>query len=165
MYRSIQDFKTDFQNENVATLKILKNITNEALLHKANDNIRSIQRLTWHFTLTLGEMLGKAGLKINCPDEHTTPPDNIDTIYNTYKRAAESVLEQVSTWNDNDLNTEVPMYGDTWTKGIVLSVLIRHEIHHRGQLTVLMRLNGLKVPGIYGPSKEEWAEWNMPSAE
>ena len=30
-----------------------------------------------------------------------------------------------------------------------------HLAHHRGQLTVYLRLNGAKVPAIYGPSADE----------
>ena len=30
-----------------------------------------------------------------------------------------------------------------------------HMAHHRGQLTVYLRLNGAKVPAIYGPSADE----------
>ena len=33
---------------------------------KPNDDIRSLQRLVWHILITHGEMLGKAGLKIDC---------------------------------------------------------------------------------------------------
>jgi uncharacterized damage-inducible protein DinB len=166
MFTSVQHFTESFKYESESTLKLFKNITNEALLIKPNDDIRSIQRLVWHITITLGEMLGKAGLTIQCPEEHSSPLNDMNEIYNTYAKAAKSVLEQVALhWTDDDLNTKVPMYGDVWTKGTILSVLIKHEVHHRGQLTVLMRLNGLKVPGIYGPSKEEWAEWNMPAAE
>jgi len=32
---------------------------------------------------------------------------------------------------------------------------IRHWVHHRGQLTVYMRLNNIPVPSIYGPSADE----------
>lgn len=32
---------------------------------------------------------------------------------------------------------------------------INHWIHHRGQLTVYMRLNDIAVPSIYGPSADE----------
>lgn len=32
---------------------------------------------------------------------------------------------------------------------------INHMVHHRGQLTVYMRLNNLSVPKIYGPSADE----------
>lgn len=32
---------------------------------------------------------------------------------------------------------------------------LNHWVHHRGQLTVYMRLNGIAVPSIYGPSADE----------
>jgi uncharacterized damage-inducible protein DinB len=32
---------------------------------------------------------------------------------------------------------------------------INHWVHHRGQLTVYMRLNDIPVPSIYGPSADE----------
>jgi uncharacterized damage-inducible protein DinB len=36
-----------------------------------------------------------------------------------------------------------------------LSGDLRHWVHHRGQLTVYMRLNNIPVPSIYGPSADE----------
>lgn len=32
---------------------------------------------------------------------------------------------------------------------------VNHLVHHRGQLTVYMRLNDIPVPSIYGPSADE----------
>jgi uncharacterized damage-inducible protein DinB len=32
---------------------------------------------------------------------------------------------------------------------------INHLVHHRGQLTVYLRLNDLPVPSIYGPSADD----------
>ena len=43
----------------------------------------------------------------------------------------------------------------------VLISLVRHQAHHRAQMTVLMRQAGLAVPGIYGPAREEWAAMGM----
>lgn len=36
-----------------------------------------------------------------------------------------------------------------------VSSSINHWVHHRGQLTVYMRLNNIAVPSIYGPSADE----------
>ena len=36
-----------------------------------------------------------------------------------------------------------------------VSSSIRHWVHHRGQLTVYMRLNNIPVPSVYGPSADE----------
>jgi uncharacterized damage-inducible protein DinB len=34
-------------------------------------------------------------------------------------------------------------------------VIMNHLIHHRGQLTVYLRLNNVPVPALYGPSADE----------
>jgi uncharacterized damage-inducible protein DinB len=34
-------------------------------------------------------------------------------------------------------------------------MILNHSIHHRAQLGVYFRLNGVAVPGIYGPSADE----------
>ena len=41
------------------------------------------------------------------------------------------------------------------TKLESVSQSINHMVHHRGQLTVYLRLNERKVPSIYGPSADE----------
>ncbi|HKZ76764.1 MAG TPA: DinB family protein [Pyrinomonadaceae bacterium] len=38
---------------------------------------------------------------------------------------------------------------------VLRSFVISHGIHHRGQLSVYLRLNDLPVPSIYGPSADE----------
>ena len=35
------------------------------------------------------------------------------------------------------------------------SFVLSHSIHHRGQLSVYLRLNDIPVPAIYGPSADE----------
>lgn len=39
-------------------------------------------------------------------------------------------------------------------RGKFLRMLIDHQTHHRGQMTVLLRQAGLTVPGVMGPTKE-----------
>ena len=46
---------------------------------------------------------------------------------------------------------------------LTLQILLFHQTHHRGQMTVLMRQAGLPVPGMYGPAKEDWAKYGMPT--
>lgn len=38
---------------------------------------------------------------------------------------------------------------------VIRSFVMNHMIHHRGQLTVYLRMTGAKVPGMYGPSADE----------
>ena len=128
--------------------------------------MRTIAVLSWHITVSVKEMLSKAGLKIEGPGENEKPPATMEKIISAYETTSKSVVEQVEkTWTDASLQEEKNMYGQMWKNGVTLSILIKHQAHHRGQLSVLMRFAGLKVPGTYGPSKEEWAEYNMPTME
>jgi uncharacterized damage-inducible protein DinB len=38
---------------------------------------------------------------------------------------------------------------------VVRSFVMNHSIHHRGQMSVYLRLNDLPVPALYGPSADE----------
>ena len=38
---------------------------------------------------------------------------------------------------------------------VMRSVILSHIIHHRAQLGVYLRLQGIPVPGLYGPSADE----------
>ncbi len=81
------------------------------------------------------------------------------------KAIRKKVAEALSAWTDDTLQEDVTMYGETWKKGFALWVTVVHQVHHRGQLTVLMRMAGLKVPGVYGPCKEEWEAYGLGKAD
>jgi uncharacterized damage-inducible protein DinB len=50
-------------------------------------------------------------------------------------------------------------FGDKFSFSQIRTKLIRsfinHLVHHRAQLSVYLRLNGVPVPGMYGPSADE----------
>ena len=50
-------------------------------------------------------------------------------------------------------------YGDqfsfTQARTKVIRSFINHMVHHRAQLGVYLRLNGIPIPGMYGPSADE----------
>lgn len=165
MYHSVSEFKEAWEYESEATLKIINHLTNDSLNKKLNNNVRTAGRIAWHIVTTLGEMVQKAGLSFDATEENAPIPETVDEICKEYKRSSDGMLNAVmNEWNDS-LENEMTLYGQKWKREKVLSVLVNHQIHHRGQLTVVMRLIGLKVPGIYGPAKEEWANMGMEAQE
>jgi uncharacterized damage-inducible protein DinB len=99
-------------------------------------------------------------------DEKIEKCHSVKALTDAYKKYSDELVNSIKTnWTDANLQEEKNMYGETWKNGYTLQVLYVHQIHHRGQLTVLMRLAGLKVPGVYGPSKEEWAAMGMAAQE
>jgi uncharacterized damage-inducible protein DinB len=163
MYRTITDFTLDWRYESAATLKILRVLTDESLQQKIGPGGRSLGFLAWHLVLTLGEMGSKMGLQITGPAEDSEQPVSASEIAAAYDISAKSVAEVVrTTWSDASLDEKIQMYGETWKRGNALASLAKHQTHHRAQMTVLMRQAGLAVPGVYGPSREEWAKMGMP---
>jgi uncharacterized damage-inducible protein DinB len=163
MYRKIEDFLGSWAHETEATLKVFGQLTDESLGQRVNEEGRTLGRIAWHIVQTLPEMGGRTGLQIQGPAETDPIPPSAEEITNRFKEAAGSLAQEVgSKWKDPDLEIEDDMYGEMWSRGQTLGALVGHQTHHRGQMTVLMRQAGLQVPGVYGPSKEEWAAYGMP---
>ncbi len=166
MYYKIEDFKNDWAYESSSTLKLFNNLTDDSLNKKFNDEVRTLGRLAWHITGSIPEMMNRSDLRIEGFDENSSVPKTAERIASTYKKLSDALVDEVSKkWKDENLSDKVNMYGEEWQKGKILSVLLVHQIHHRAQMTILMRLAGLKVNGIYGPSREEWAEMKMSPQE
>ncbi|MCK9280626.1 MAG: DinB family protein [Melioribacteraceae bacterium] len=166
MYKRIEDFLVDWKNEREGTLKVFAELTDESLTKQIPNYKRTPGRLAWHIVLTIDELMSRTGLKLDGPTADASIPSKVADIIAAYGTASDSLYNQIrDTWVDSDLEVETNMYGEMWKKGMTLNALVKHEIHHRAQLTVLMRQLGLKVPGLYGPSEEEWAQMGSPAAE
>jgi len=163
MYRTINDFTLDWRYESGATMKVLNTLSDQSLRQRVTPEGRSLGFLAWHLVLTLTEMGSKMGLQITGPAEDSEQPSSAVEIAKAYDISAKSVGEVVRTaWTDAALDEKIDMYGEMWKRGFALASLVKHQTHHRAQMTVLMRQAGLPVPGVYGPSREEWAKVGMP---
>jgi len=162
MFRKLDDFFKSWAHEHDATMKVLNTLTDASLSQRVYDGGRTLGYLAWHIAHTISEMMNKTGLNVSGAD-HTAPaPDSAADIAAAFDASSASLLHELKEkWNDDTLTESDNMYGEEWPRGTTLAILINHQAHHRGQLTVLMRQAGLSVPGVYGPSKEEWAAYGM----
>jgi len=119
--------------------------------------------VAWHIVTTIPEMMGRTGLGITGVDPHSLPPEGAAAVQEGYRKASSELRAAVAAhWTDETLLKVDELYGEQWARGATLAVLMGHETHHLGQMTVLLRLAGRKVPGIMGPSKEEWQQFGLP---
>ena len=159
---TVSDLLDWLDNESEATSKIFAALTDASLKQAVADNHRTIGRMAWHLVQTIPEMSSKMGLKAAGPSDHDPVPTSAAAIKSAYDSAVASLKSEIKkNWNDETLKKEDDMYGSMWSRSFSMTILLTHEIHHRGQMTVLMRQAGLKVPGIFGPSYEEWDAYGM----
>jgi len=145
MYRTIADFLAEWRTETDDTLKIFGALTDEALFSSIHPDVRTLGRLAWHITQTLTEMPARAGLVPADTLEHVPCPPVVAAIKEQYATHAAALAAAVQAqWTDAGLQEQVEMYGEQWAKGFILRVLVTHQIHHRAQMTVVMRQLGLK---------------------
>jgi uncharacterized damage-inducible protein DinB len=156
MYRRIDDFTRSWEMESANTLKVLRSLTDPSLAQPIAEGHLTLGGLAWHLTGALATMLRQAELSVDGPVRGDAMPTSADSIVSAYEDAARSVAQAVpSSWTDESLTENAPFYGRSLPRGVILNFLILHQTHHRGQMTVLMRQAGLRVPGVYGPAKEE----------
>ena len=165
MFRRIADFQRAWQTETESTLKVLGQLTDGSLTQRVTPDGRSLGFLAWHLATSIPEMMNRTGLTVEGAD-HGPAPASAEEIRGAYERASRSLVEQISAkWTDASLEQEVDLYGERWQNGFTVLALIAHQTHHRGQMTVLMRQARLRVPGVYGPAREEWATMGMATME
>jgi uncharacterized damage-inducible protein DinB len=93
--------------------------------------------------------------------QHATPATTAELVRH-FDQNLEAARKALSAASDADLDRTFTLKREgqvLFSSPIKDNVgsTINHLVHHRGQLTVYMRLNDLPVPSIYGPSADDKA--------
>lgn len=157
----IDAYREELQREIPATRKCLERITPETYdfkPHETSMEMRYLALLTAEIPLWMVFMIEQGEL-----DFATYPrfefqatedllnhfDDSITKAEAAFERSDDSVLERKFTLKrDGKELYSSPLKID-------IPTTLNHWVHHRGQLTVYMRMCGIKVPSIYGPSGDD----------
>lgn len=163
MFQTLDGFFQMWNYEAKQTQKVLDQLTDQSLQQEIAPGNWSLGRVAWHTVTALKVISSQSGLTFEAPDKDFPVPDSAQYIAEQYRKSSEALQQAVKgQWNDQKLQEVRNFFGlMEMSIGSLLMFLIQHQIHHRGQMTVLMRQAGLTVPGIYGPSKEDWAKMGM----
>ncbi|HWJ79887.1 MAG TPA: DinB family protein [Niallia sp.] len=160
MYVTIKDFIREWNGEAKLTQQVLDGLTDASLQQKVYEDGRTLGRIAWHFTTNIPEYLAHFGFEMEGVEHTEDVPNSAKDIADTFKKLsanAAKVMEE--QWTDETLKEVQMAFGRKETNAQILMGLIKHIIHHRGQVTVLIRQAGLKPFGVYGPSKEDWIQF------
>ena len=153
----------DFDHEMGTTRKLLERLPDDRLVWKPHVKSMSLGGLATH----LGNIPYWAGTILNEKsfDLAAAPPNLQEKTSRADILAAfDQVCAQTRAWMDK---TDAE-YVSPWTLkraghevftvprvAAFRSFVLHHIIHHRGQLSVYLRLNDIPVPAMYGPSADE----------
>ncbi len=161
MYVTVEDFIAEWNKEAGLTQGVLDGMTDEALGQRVYPEGRTLGRIAWHLTANIPEYLAEFGVPIEGAGDSNEVPsarEIAETFRTNVTAAADAIRKR---WTDDSLKLTQNAFGRTESNAMILMGLIKHIVHHRGQLTVLMRQAGVPVPAVYGPSKEIWARMGV----
>jgi uncharacterized damage-inducible protein DinB len=159
-----QGLLAEFDMETANTRRTLARLPEDKLEWAPDPKSMSMGRLAAH----VAEMTGWAALALS-----TTELDFAATPYEpAVAKSREHVLQiaddnakaaraAIAAANDEDfmkpwtLRAGDQIYFTMPKVAVIRGMVMNHTIHHRGQLTVYYRMNGVPVPALYGPSADE----------
>jgi uncharacterized damage-inducible protein DinB len=115
-------------------------------------------KLAWHIASADVWFMNSIADGKFAPGEPGVPAEiksaaDVAAWYDANRPAAAARMKAMS---GEDLARPLDFMGVFTMPGVaILTLNLRHLIHHRGQLSAYLRPMGAKVPGIYGPSGDE----------
>lgn len=159
MFTNKDELLQEWHYEATLTQKILDQLTDESLNQLVIEDHSTLGWLGWHLAEAVYYCSSLGGLKLQSPEAYDVVAGKAKEISSLYQKVSEDVVSAVHTqWQDADLHQIIDAFGYKMPVHKLIRIMISHQIHHRGQMTVLMRQAGLRVPGLYGPNKEETEE-------
>lgn len=154
----------ELKHESANTRKMLERVPSDNLAWKPHEKSFSVGYLASHIA-NLPTWMGLTLLQDELDFEKTPfkTPLGISTqdIVEKFDKNLEEAIKVMEETSDEVLNSSWTMRrGDhiffTMPKKVCLrNFLFNHIVHHRGQLSVYLRLLDIPVPGMYGPSADE----------
>ncbi len=149
-----------FAREFPTTLKLMRAYPSGRGEFKPHERSYSAARLVHTFTQENGVVIAAVRRELKMPPNFPPPPATLADAIAAYERGARSLIETVTAMPESQLFETVTFFTGPGQMGEVplidiLWLMLMDSVHHRGQLSVYVRMAGGKVPSIYGPSADE----------
>ena len=155
-----QQFLSVFAREHATTLKVMQAFPAQQGAFQPHPRSQSAKRLMWTFVMALDLVRASLDEDVQTPPGPAEEPATVAEVIAAYEEVAKAVASLVTRASDASLRRAIPFHtGPRQVTDMplleVMWLMLLDSIHHRGQLSVYVRMTGGMVPSIYGPSADE----------
>jgi uncharacterized damage-inducible protein DinB len=152
----------ELDQESHTTKRVLDRVPEAKLSWKPHPKSYSLGQLALHIATSQGNVASLAAMDtVEAPGFAQSEPTSRREIFDAFSKSIDDAKSAIGKMDDARLKS-------TWTLtkngqpimaipriDFLRSVLLNHIYHHRGQLSVYLRMLDVPVPSIYGPSADE----------
>jgi uncharacterized damage-inducible protein DinB len=160
-----QQFLDVYDEEHARTMRVLHAYPEDKLDLRPHPKLKNARELTWVFVLEryLGTKVWNDEFAKGPPAASGKPPEapqDWKELLSALEKSNKDFRGLIESASDDTLHKNVHFFKGPKTMGEISRInwlwfLVHDQIHHRGQLSVYLRMAEGKVPSIYGPSGDE----------
>jgi uncharacterized damage-inducible protein DinB len=157
-------FIAELKHEATLTKKILERVPVDKAGWKPHEKSMTIGRLATHIAENIkwiSDIIHIDDFDFAAKSFKSYTAASAEELLKIFQDNLDAAIHDLSSMTDEDFNKrwivrmgEKILY-DTPKKVAIRGWAFSHQIHHRGQLSVYLRLLDIPVPGMYGPSADE----------
>jgi len=153
----------ELEHESKTTRKLLGRVPEGAFGWKPHEKSMSLGQLASHLAENpnwVTPILELEEMSID-PDYKPYIANSSEELLERFDTNTRKAVETLKSQSDEDLMKPWRFVAGGEVKmempriGVLRSIILNHTYHHRGQLSVYLRLNDVPIPSIYGPSADE----------
>lgn len=152
----------ELKREADVTRVLLARVPEDRLKWSPHEKSMSLGQLAMHIASLprgVAELLNETPAE--APNVQIPTPATVAEIVDEFDASVTRACDLLAGWGDPGLDASWTMMigGEPVLvmprKGMARSLILNHLYHHRGQLTVYLRLLDVPLPPIYGPTADE----------
>ena len=152
-------FKETWERETAKTIKLLQSLPSDGYDFRPDPEGRSLGELAWH--LAEPEAYGSFSIERGGFSRDARPPGierprKVEELAPGFERIHRDASARVAKLQPADLDRSITFFtgNPISVRDVLWDFMLLHEIHHRGQLSMLSRQSGGKPSSCYGPTRE-----------
>jgi uncharacterized damage-inducible protein DinB len=164
MPKTLEPTLDEIREEAAITKRILERVPADKLSWKPHPKSMSLGQLALHVASIPGgltKLLQLDEFDVSQANFHPPPPKNVEEIHATLEQSVQAAEDYVGGMSEQAAQASWRLMAQgkqVFSKPrivVLRSIMLNHWYHHRGQLSVYLRMLEVPVPAIYGRSADE----------